>query len=53
MDSRSSLELQAVDFVAWNLARKYEEQDQAYYELIKDKIIVEQVVMANEKRATP
>lgn len=53
VDSRTSLELQAVDFVAWSLARKYAEQDQVYYELIKDKIIVEQVVMANEKRATP
>lgn len=33
--------LQAVDFVSWSIFRKYEHQDESYYNLIKSKIIEE------------
>jgi len=33
--------LQAVDFVSWAIFRKYEHQDEGYYNLIKGKIIEE------------
>ena len=33
--------LQAVDFVSWAIFRKYEKNDQAYYDIIKEKIAEE------------
>lgn len=33
--------LQAVDFVSWAIFRKYEKNDNSYYNIIKDKIIEE------------
>lgn len=39
VDSYTSLELQAVDFVAWAVNRKFTHNDLDYYSLIKDKII--------------
>ena len=36
--------LQAVDFVSWAIFRKYEQGDYEYYELIKDKIIEENLL---------
>lgn len=38
--------LQAVDFISWAIFRKYEWSDSAYYELIKDKIIEENMLFA-------
>lgn len=34
--------LQAVDFVSWSLFRKYEHNDNSYYDVIKDKILKEE-----------
>jgi len=36
--------LQAVDFVSWAIFRKYEQGDYEYYELIKDKIVEENLL---------
>jgi len=36
--------LQAVDFISWSVFRKYERNDYEYYELIKDKIIEENLL---------
>lgn len=36
--------LQVVDFVSWALYRKYENSDDSYYNIIKDKIIVESFI---------
>jgi hypothetical protein len=36
--------LQAVDFISWTLFRKYEQGDYEYYEIIKDKIIEENLL---------
>lgn len=36
--------LQAVDFISWAIFRKYEMGDYAYYEIIKDKIIEENLL---------
>jgi hypothetical protein len=36
--------LQAVDFVSWAIFRKYEKGDYEYYELIKDKIVEENLL---------
>lgn len=38
VDSFSSLELQAVDFVAWAVNRKFTHGDSEYYDLIKEKV---------------
>jgi len=46
IDSRASLGLQAVDFIAWSMAAKYETGDQTYYDLIKSKIIIEELLEA-------
>lgn len=43
-DSRNIKGLQAVDFVAWALFQKYEANDEQYYAIIQDKIIVEEVI---------
>ncbi|MCX6789769.1 MAG: DUF3800 domain-containing protein [Candidatus Gribaldobacteria bacterium] len=36
--------LQAVDFISWAIFRKYEQSDYEYYEIIKDKIIEENLL---------
>lgn len=36
--------LQAVDFISWAVFRKYERNDYEYYEIIKDKIIEENLL---------
>lgn len=36
--------LQAIDFISWAIFRKYEQNDYEYYEIIKDKIIEEEVM---------
>lgn len=36
--------LQAVDFISWSIFRKYEQGDYEYYEVIKDKIIEENLL---------
>lgn len=36
--------LQAVDFISWAVFRKYEQSDYEYYEIIKGKIIDEQIL---------
>ncbi|MBM3299215.1 MAG: DUF3800 domain-containing protein [Deltaproteobacteria bacterium] len=43
-DSRSQKGLQAVDHVAWAIFQKYEAGDNRFYSVIKDKIVVEEVV---------
>lgn len=43
-DSRGSLCLQAVDYVAWAIAHKYERGDFQAYRQIADKIVVEDVI---------
>lgn len=45
-DSRGKLCLQAVDYVAWAIARKYEWGDLQAYVRIADKIAVEEVIEA-------
>ena len=45
-DSRGNLCLQAVDYVAWAIARKYEWGDFQAYGQIADKIVVEDVIEA-------
>jgi hypothetical protein len=46
LDSRSSLGLQAVDFVAWAMRQHYEFGDHRYYEIVKKKIVKEVVIEA-------
>ena len=36
--------LQAVDFISWTIFRKYEKNDYEFYEIIKDKIIGENIL---------
>ena len=36
--------LQAVDFVSWAMFRKYEQNDYEYYEIIKNKVIEENLL---------
>lgn len=36
--------LQAVDFISWAIFRKYERSDYEYYEIIKEKIIEENLL---------
>lgn len=43
-DSQGQLCLQAVDFVAWAIARKYERGDESAYAQIAGRIIVEEVI---------
>lgn len=43
-DSRSRKELQAVDHVAWAIYQKYEAGDNRFYEILQDKIVVEEVI---------
>lgn len=46
-DSLNRKELQAVDYVAWTLFQKYEKGDDQFYNLIVNKIVVEEVVERN------
>ena len=43
-DSRNRKELQAVDHVAWAIFQKYEAGDDRFYSVIKDKIVVEEMI---------
>ena len=43
-DSRNVKGLQAIDFVAWALFQKYEANDEQYYSIIQDRIIVEEII---------
>ena len=43
-DSRNRKELQAVDHVAWAIFQKYEARDERFYKILKDKIVVEEVI---------
>jgi len=43
-DSRNRKELQAVDHIAWAIFQKYEAGDHRFYNIVKDKIVVEEVV---------
>ena len=36
--------LQAVDFLSWSIFRKYENDDESYYEIIKEKIYEENIL---------
>lgn len=42
--SHENKSLQAVDFISWAIFRKYERGDYAFYEIIKDKIVDEQLL---------
>jgi hypothetical protein len=43
-DSRRVLGLQVIDYIAWAVRRHYEREDSDYYEIIKDKIVVQEIV---------
>jgi len=43
-DSIACKELQATDYVAWAFFQKYERGDSRFYEIIADKVVVEQVI---------
>lgn len=43
-DSRNSRALQAVDQIAWAIFQKYEVQDERFYQIIKPKVIVEELL---------
>lgn len=43
-DSRSRNELQAVDHVAWAIFQKYEAVDHHFYDMLAERIVVEEVV---------
>ncbi|MFQ6015931.1 MAG: DUF3800 domain-containing protein [Anaerolineae bacterium] len=54
VDSVRMKGLQAVDYVAWALWQKYQRGDDSYYRLIKDKVIVEEIVeVSNKKSGSP
>lgn len=43
-DSRNRRELQAADHVAWAIFQKYEADDDHFYGILQDKIVVEEVI---------
>jgi hypothetical protein len=43
-DSQTVKALQAVDFVAWAAGQKYVRGNESYFELIRDKVLVEEVL---------
>lgn len=43
-DSRAVKGLQAVDFIAWAIYQKYEANDEQYYSIIQDRIVVEELI---------
>ena len=47
LGSRARPELQVVDYVAWAIRRKYAVGEWQYYDIIKSRIIVEDVIEAN------
>ena len=44
VDSMRAKGLQAVDYVAWAFWQKYQRGDESYCQIIKDKVIVEEVI---------
>ena len=46
IDSTGSRPLQAADYVAWAIRRKYEMGEDRYYAVIRKRIVVEEVVRA-------
>jgi hypothetical protein len=44
VDSMRAKGLQAVDHVAWAFWQKYQWGDESYYQIIKDRVIVEEVI---------
>lgn len=46
VDSAGVKSLQAVDYVAWALWRKYQWKDDSHYRIIADRIIVEELIKA-------
>jgi hypothetical protein len=44
VDSMRAKGLQAVDHVAWAFWQKYQRGDESYYQIIKDKVIAEEVI---------
>lgn len=45
-DSQTVKGLQAVDYVAWAAGQKYSRNDGSYFELVKTKVVVEEVLVA-------
>ncbi len=43
-DSEANKSLQIADFVAWALGQKYYRRDQSYYEIIGDRVVVEEII---------
>lgn len=43
-DSIVQKELQAVDFIAWAFFQKYEREDERFYQIIANKVVVEEVI---------
>jgi len=43
-DSIAHKELQPVDYVAWAFFQKYEQGDERFYQIIADKVIVEEII---------
>lgn len=43
-DSTTVLGLQVADYVAWAIRRKHAQGEEAYYDLVKDRIIIEEVI---------
>ena len=46
VDSMEVKELQAVDHVAWAFWRKYQWGDDSYYQIIKERVLVEEIITA-------
>ena len=46
MDSVRVKGLQAVDFVAWALWQKYQRGNDSYYQIVKDRVVVEEIIEA-------
>jgi len=43
-DSVAHKELQAVDYIAWAFFQKYERKNERFYQIIADKVIVEEII---------
>lgn len=43
-DSQNQKGIQAVDFVTWAIGQKYERQDDQFYQIVSDKIVIEDVI---------
>ncbi|MBL7062967.1 MAG: DUF3800 domain-containing protein [Anaerolineae bacterium] len=46
MDSVRVKGLQAADFVAWALWQKYQREDDSYYQIVKDRLVIEEIIEA-------